>query len=132
MPLPAYLSDVPTDPARMRAYLEELGGAPGINSLGKNIAYLAEEHHVSPEALAALFDSLASFPGLTVDENVTDGAGRPGIGVSWTVDGVDTDGKPAKLANTLVFDATTHAFLGSAGSTALVDRGIVDTAGQRP
>jgi hypothetical protein len=132
VPLPAYLSDVPTDPAKMQAYLEGLGGAPGINSLGKNILYLAQDHYVSPEALAALFESLASIPGLTVDENVTDGAGRPGIGVSWKSDGVDENGKRAKLTSTLVFDPTTHAFLGWAGVSALVEKEIVDTAGQRP
>lgn len=132
VPLPAYLSDVPTDPAKMQAYLEGLGGAPGINSLGKNIPYLAQDHYVSPEALAALFESLTSIPGLTVDENVTDGAGRPGIGVSWKVDGMDENGQPAKLTSTLVFDLTTHAFLGWAGSSALVEKEIVDAAGQRP
>lgn len=132
VPLPAYLADAPTDPAKMPAYLEGLGGDPSVNSLGKNILYLAQDHYVSPQALAALYESVANIPGLTVEENVTDGAGRSGTGVSWKVDGVDENGEPAKLTSTLVFDPTTHAFLGWADGTAVVARGIVDTAGQRP
>ena len=132
-PNPAYLTNVPTNAADMRTYIEQLGGDPkSPNSVGKNILFVAGENYVSPESLAALFEALASFPGLTVDEHVTDGAGRPGTGVSWTVDGRNPQGEPGPVTMTLVFDPTTHLYLGLSGGTAVVERGVVDTAGQRP
>jgi hypothetical protein len=122
-PRPSSLTDLPTDAAGMREYLKQAGGDPeDTNSVNKNIMFVAETY-VSPESLAALFEAMADLPGLTVDEHATDGAGRPGTGVSWTDEG---------HTMTLVFDPETHVFLGVAGGTAVVERGVVDTAGQRP
>jgi hypothetical protein len=117
-PLPAYRSDLPTDAAGMREFLKE----NSTGQIGKDILYYFDAL-VPPESLAALFDVIAGFPELTVDEHVTDGAGRPGIGVSWTRDG---------HVNTMVFDSTTHVFLGFAGFSAVVERVVTDTVGQRP
>jgi hypothetical protein len=78
---------------------------------------------VPPKALAALFEAVARIDGLTVEENVQDGAGRTGVGVRWS--------RPGGYAGTLVFDARTHVFLGT-DMSAVIQRGIVDQVGQRP
>ena len=124
-PNPAYRTDLPTDVAGMREYLgQDPDGAPGQQqNVAKLIHFAVAESYVPPASLAALFEAIADFPGLTVEENVQDGAGRTGIGVSWTRDGETT---------TLVFDRTTHAFLGFEGLEAVTVQAIVDTAGQQP
>lgn len=122
-PRPAYDPGLPTDAAAMRDYLMAMDGSKErTNSLGKNILFVVGENYVSPASLAALFDAVAQLDGLTVEEDARDGAGRPGIGVSWTYTN--------KI--TLVFDRHTHAFLGVAGSEARVAQAVVDVAGQRP
>lgn len=122
-PYPAYDPDLPTDAAGMRDYVTTLPGTNDkTNSLAKNIYSLVGENYVRPASLAALFEAAAHIDGLTIEENVTDGAGRPGVGVSWT----NTN------TITLVFDRHTYAFLGVAGSDAVVQRAVVDVAGQRP
>ena len=118
-PSPAYRTTLPTDAAGMREYLN---ATPGGN-VGKEIHFLVAETYVPPASVAALFEAIADFPGLTVEENAQDGAGRQGTGVTWTKDG-------EKM--TLVFDRTTHAFLGFAGIEAVTAQAIVDAVGQRP
>jgi hypothetical protein len=88
---------------------------------------VAEASYAPPASLAALFEVIADFPGLTVTGNAKDDAGRPGLGVSWTSPGRD---KP--ITNTLVFDSETHAFLGMVGGGTVVDRAVVDQVEQRP
>lgn len=123
VPYAAYDPDLPTDAAAMREYLMALPGSKDrTNSLGKNILELVGEKYVGPASLAALFEAVADLDGLTVEENAQDGAGRPGVGVSWTYTNKVT----------LVFDRDTHAFLGVAGADAIVQRAVVDIAGQRP
>ena len=116
-PEPAYRTDLPTDAAGMREFLKQ----NSTGQIGKDILYYVGETYVSPDSLAALFDVIADFPELTVDEHAKDGAGRPGIGVSWTRDGHTV---------TIVFDSATHAFLGF--PDAAVEHGIADAAGQQP
>jgi hypothetical protein len=124
-PTPAYQQDLPTTAAGMREFLsQDTGGEPGQpEAVDKLIHDAFAETYTPPAALAALFEAIADFPGLTLDENATDGAGRPGLGVSWTRLGHTT---------TLIFDRTTHAFLGVAGGTAVVAQAIVDEPGQLP
>jgi len=127
-PWPAYRADLPRDAAGMRAYLSNPAYTPDGDPQGFNRLIHAAfvETYVPPETLAALFEVMADFPGLTVDEDATDAAGRHGIGVSWTL---PTD------EVTLIFDPETHALLGyshSDWSSAVIDRAIVDAAGQRP
>lgn len=119
-PEPAYLADMPTDAAGMRQYLQQDDAANG-NKIGKNILHLVAETYIAPASLAALFEVVADYPGLTIVENATDGAGRTGVGVRWTEQDL-----------TLIFDKQTHAFLGTTGWDAIVAQGIVDTAGQQP
>jgi hypothetical protein len=125
-PSPAYRADLPTDAAGMREYLSrapdaEPGGPKDYDSL---IHFALAETYVLPQSLAALFEVVADFPGLVIDERATDGAGRPGLGLTWA--------QPADQNSvTLVFDPRNHALLGIAGLS-IVDRGIVDAVGQRP
>ena len=58
---------------------------------------------------------------MTVAPDAMDGAGRPGIGVSWT-----HSGPPVSL----VFDRTTYQLLGS-NSDSLQRKVVVDRLGQR-
>jgi len=124
-PSPAHRTDLPTDVAGMREYLsQDTGGKPGQEEDVSGLIHFAfAETYVPPASLAALFEAIADFPGLTVDDNAVDGAGRPGIGVSWTRIG---------QTQTLVFDRQTHAFLGIAGQDAVLEQGIVDAPKQRP
>jgi hypothetical protein len=126
----AYRADLPTDAAGMRKYLSQAGDAkPDDHTNPKDLDTLIHfaftETYVSPQTLAALFEVMADFPGLTIDEDATDLAGHPGLGLSWP--------QPADQDSvTLVFDPGTHAFLGIADQSAVLDHAIVDTAGQRP
>ena len=121
---PAYRADLPTDAAAMRQYLTSLpSGEDKTNSLGKNIAFLVSEHYISPASLAALFEAIAGLDGLKIVPNATDGAGRSGVGVSWTSQG---------NTMTLVFDEKSHAFLGFADFGAVLQQAVVDAAGQQP
>jgi hypothetical protein len=123
VPTPAYLPDLPTDAAGMREYLMNMPGSKDrTNSLAKNILFLVGENYVSPASLAALFETVAQLDGLTIVEHAKDGAGRPGVGVSWTYTNTIT----------MVFDRDTHAFLGIADADAIVQQAVVDAAGQRP
>jgi hypothetical protein len=123
-PLPAYVPDLPTDAAGMREYLLGLPTGDGkVNSLGKNIHFVVAENYVSPASLAALFEAVAGLDGLTVVPDAQDGAGRPGVGVSWSHEGFTV---------TMVFDEQSHAFLGMAGWDAIVQQAVVDVAGQQP
>jgi hypothetical protein len=59
--------------------------------------------------------------------NTHDGAGRPGIGITWpNPPGSKSSAKPMVL----VFDATTYEYLGS--PDAVTHLSIVDESGQRP
>ncbi|HET9139436.1 CU044_5270 family protein [Actinophytocola sp.] len=124
-PDPAYRADLPTDAAGMREYLTNAGGKPGdINGFGKNILFLFGTSYVAPPSRAAVFDLVAEVDGLEVVENVTDRAGRPGVGVRWA----QRSGRPI----TLVFDPRTHIYLGTTDTDAVVEQAVVDTAGARP
>lgn len=123
-PMPAHDPGLPTEAAAMSQYLTALpGGEDKTNSLGKNILSLVAENYVSSASLAALFEAVAGFDGLEVVQDAKDGAGRPGVGVTWSYGGGTT---------TLVFDRNTHLFLGLADSAAVVEQAAVDTAGQQP
>lgn len=124
-PHPAYQADLPTDAAGIRQYLENASnGGDKVNSLGKDIHFLVSEGYIRPAALAALLEAVAGMDGLRIVPDAKDGAGRSGIGVSWT---------HRESTATLVFDQRTHAFLGLSGETAVVVRqAVVDNAGQQP
>jgi hypothetical protein len=129
-PNPAYLPDLPATADAMFAYLNaHHSGKPGdVNAMGKDVIDLAGEHALPPASYAALFAAAAKVPGLTALDHVTDGAGRPGVGITWPVGpGASSEAKPVVL----VFDATTHQYLGTDGE-AVTAKVFVDRAGQRP
>ncbi|SCG75889.1 CU044_5270 family protein [Micromonospora coxensis] len=123
-PEPAYRPDMPTDATAMRAYLATHGsGEPGsVNAAGKDVMYFAESY-LRPASRAALYEAAAAVPGLRTVENVTDGAGRSGIGIAWP----STRGEGDIV---LVFDAETYAFLGTSGTSSVQALTVVDKAGQ--
>jgi hypothetical protein len=131
----AYDPDLPTDPDVLVRSLNDGmpydPGQPGdVNRVAKGIMTLLQDSYVRPGTRAALFDAAARIPGLRVDPEATDGAGRPGVGIAWSYGGT----------NELVFDAASHAFLGvtttagdgAKGSMWVVRVAIVDRAGQLP
>ncbi|WP_326561611.1 CU044_5270 family protein [Micromonospora sp. NBC_01796] len=122
----AYRADLPTDTAAMRVYLtEHRSGEPGsVNAFAKDVLVLAQDY-LRPQSRAALYEAAAQEPGLRAVENVRDGAGRPGVGVAWPS---TTSIGPDELV--LVFHAETYAYLGMAGSSAVLDLAIVSQVGQ--
>ncbi|MCR6485008.1 CU044_5270 family protein [Amycolatopsis sp. OK19-0408] len=127
-PSPAYHADLPTTADAMLAYLNTRPSAKdSTNSMGKTVLTLADEQALPPAAYAALFEAAAKVPGLKALDHVTDGAGRPGIGITWPQPG----SRPGTQPLVLVFDTTTHQFLGTQDSAVTV-KTFVDEAGQRP
>ncbi|MEU7787582.1 CU044_5270 family protein [Amycolatopsis sp. NPDC049159] len=129
-PSPAYRTDLPTTADAMLAYLHEhhSGERGDVNALGKDVVTLAHEQALLPASYSALFAAAAKIPGLTALDHVTDGAGRPGVGITWPV---PPGSSPKAKPEVLVFDATTHRFLGTPGSAVTV-KTFVDRVGQRP
>ncbi|MEU8636384.1 CU044_5270 family protein [Amycolatopsis sp. NPDC048633] len=128
-PAPAYRTDLPTTAGAMLAYLRahDNGKDGNVNSLAKNVVTLAYERALTPASYAALFEAAAKVPGLTALDHVTDGAGRPGVGITWT----NPADPPGGKLEVFVFDATTHQLLGTEQSAVTV-KTFVDEAGQRP
>ncbi|MFC0431798.1 hypothetical protein [Kutzneria buriramensis] len=84
----------------------------------------------APQPLAqALYRVLLTIPGVQATQQATDSAGRPGVGVART-----TAGFLYRLM--LVFDRSTHGFLGEAGSypgsVSILASGPVAKVGDRP
>ncbi|MFJ2084971.1 CU044_5270 family protein [Micromonospora chokoriensis] len=127
---PAYRADMPTDAAAMRAFLtKHRSGEPGdANVAGKDVLYYLNDGYLRPRSRAALYEAAASSSGLQAVENVKDGAGRSGVGITWP-----STGGPGQV--TLVFHPEAYTFLGvggSAGSSAVLALAIVDRVGQTP
>lgn len=128
-PRPAYRTDLPTTADAMLAYLEAGAGdrKGDANALGKDVYSLAYEQVLAPASYAALFEAAARVPGLTALDHVTDGAGRPGVGITWPVSpGSSPEARPVVI----VFDATTYQFLGTP-ETAVTVKTFVDEVGRR-
>jgi hypothetical protein len=129
-PRPVYRTDLPTTAEAMLAYLyaKEADRDGRATYIGKDVYGLAYERVLRPASYAALFEAAARVPGLTALDHVTDGAGRPGVGIRFPVSpGSDPKAKPIVL----VFDATTYQFLGTTDSAVTV-KTYVDEVGQRP
>ncbi len=139
-PQPAFFPEMPTDPGSMLAYLVKIQLAyptglvrPSIqlNDLAKNVGNMLATDYLLPAQRAALYRFLATTPGVTLVQSVTDVSGRPGIGVQWSFEGSST---------MLIFDPNTYQYLGTSNAgtggptagTALLQTAIVDTAGQQP
>ena len=135
-----YRNDLPTDAKAMRVllYSAQRGDQSADAGAFKQVGGLLREQYVPPASVAALFDAAATIPGTTVVRQV-DMAGRHGVAVSRTEDGIRSD---------LIFDARTYHYLGERdvvvgssppfpkgvviGSTAQLRIAVVDRAGQLP
>ena len=104
--VPHYLADAPTAPRAWDAYLERMApGSRSANGQGKIIVGVLHEDLVAPKAAAALLRYTERCPGLHTLA-IRPVAGETLIGVTCTS---MTNG-----SYSLVFDATSHAFVGFA------------------
>lgn len=122
---PAFLPDMPTTASEMLRYLERTQGVkPGDPaSLFHAIAEMGSEYYL-PAQRAALYQLLATTPGLTAVQNVHDVAGRPGVGIRASV-----------FNMVLIFDPQTYASLGynfQGGGGATLQIAIVGQVDQLP
>jgi hypothetical protein len=107
------LSAIPTDLDALRSYVDEHSGpatpaeaAPGeapddMQAFGL-IALLLRETNASPELRAALFEVVATIPGVELVGEVVDGAGRSGVAVGYEY---------GSERHELIFDPDTSAIL---------------------
>jgi hypothetical protein len=132
-PQPAFFAAMPTTASAMPAYLAQTLGVRlhDINDVAKVVGVMFESDYLLPAQRAALYKFLATTPGLTLERNVKDISGRPGIGVGWSFMG----GKAV-----LVFNPSTYTLLGmttqgeksQVGGDALLQMAITSQAGQEP
>lgn len=141
-PTYASLSSLPLGAAALRheIYTETAGRAPDKNGAAfDQIDQLIDENIVPPKVSAALFGVAASIPGVQLVPDAVDAAGRPGTALARTDHGERTE---------LIFAAKTYAYLGErsylvrrtpmgpagmlTGSTAVLDRGVVNSIGELP
>ena len=124
-PEPAYDPAIPGTTSDMVTYLRERNTredpAATANSIGKDVWELSVSHYLRPAQRAALLRAAALTPGL-VATPTTGLHGRAVVAVSWNFGGVPDP-------TMLVFDATTHEFLGD--NWGFTSVGIVDQAGRR-
>jgi hypothetical protein len=152
-PKPAVQADLPTDTDGMLRYLYRPGdNYPGYSDDAKafdRAGRVIEASMSMPAVQAAVFRAVAQIPGVTVAPGVVDAAGRRGIAVTRTAEGVG-------LGFQLIFDPKTDKYLGSnvtvidpvkffvdldvrgfkpgdiTSQTAILRVAIVDKAGQLP
>ncbi|WP_113839190.1 CU044_5270 family protein [Blastococcus sp. TF02A-26] len=141
----ARMAQLPLDPATLLEALRAEAGRWGYEDtdLGAFVA-AGDWLHTGmspPGTVAALYRAVAEIPGVVVVEDAVDAAGRHGLGLSLTAPAVATRYE-------WVIDPTTWTFLGdnsylvegsdrgaagsSAGGSALLARGVADSAGVRP
>ncbi|MGW5579466.1 CU044_5270 family protein [Micromonospora chokoriensis] len=140
----AALVDLPTDPDALLAKLYQEREQRGRGNSRDGAAFTAigdvlRESLVPPATSAALYRAAAKIPGVEVVRGVTDAAGRRGIAVGHT----ELDKR-----DEWIFDERTYAYLGERsylvadtpdgpagtvlGTTAVLQRAVVSTLGERP
>jgi hypothetical protein len=110
---PGYVTDLPTDPAEMLAYLTP-GPVTDINdpaTVFDSAWDLLQGRMVPPDARAAIFEALATLPEHEVITDVETATGDTGTAVGYTYRG-ETPNLPA-YRNELVFDPETYELIGS-------------------
>lgn len=132
-PAPAYFPDMPTSASAMPGYLEQTQGISpsNLNDLAKTVGSMLQSDYFLPAQRAALYEFLATTPGLAVEHNVRDITGRPGVGVGWSLQG-------SRAMN--IFDPASYAYLGMTtwgeqdqqGGDALLQVAVVSYPGQVP
>ncbi|MFE0099416.1 CU044_5270 family protein [Streptomyces sp. NPDC059009] len=133
------LQKLPTDPVNMRDWLNRIADE---NSNGKPfvvVGDLIRESLMPSKQAAALYLAATEIPGVELVEDAVDASGRHGIAIAWEDDGSRQE---------LIFDKETKKYLGERevltedkpfgkkgkvlASTAVLERIVVDKAGQRP
>ena len=132
-PQPAFFPAMPTTARALPGYLAKTQGVRlnDINDVAKVVGGIFQSDYLLPAQRAALYEFLATMPGLTLERHVTDITGRRGIGVSWSFMGSTA---------VLVFDPGTYTLLGittrgeqgQVGGGALLQLAITNQAGQQP
>jgi hypothetical protein len=132
-PQPAFFPAMPTTASAMPAYLAKTQGVRlnDINDVAKVVEGIFQSDYLLPAQRAALYEFLATTPGLTLERHVKDITGRPGIGVGWSFQGSKA---------MLIFDPGTYTLLGvttwgeqgQVGGAALLQMAITNQAGQKP
>jgi hypothetical protein len=139
-PQPAFFPDMPATASAMLSYLTKthvvypaglVPAANDLNDVAKNVGDMLDSDYLLPAQQAALYQFLATTPGITLQQSVKDVAGRPGIGVGWSFEGSSA---------MLIFDPTTYQYLGEsttgtngeAGGDALLQTAIVDSVNDVP
>ena len=100
------LSDVPTDPAKLKQVIESRkleGGPPGDAETFTIIGDLLRETSAPPAVRSALYTIASQLPGVQLIGPTHDQLGRPGTGVAYLSRG---------LRNELIFDPEPSALLG--------------------
>lgn len=134
------LSKLPTDPDAMREWLyrvsaEEVEKERPDKDYAAFVLFgdLIHESLMPPKVSAALYRAAAQIPGVEVVPDVKDSAGREGIAITRQQSG--------KGREEQIFDAKTFTYLGEreldengkvTGMSAVLERTVVDKAGQRP
>ncbi|MEV6758904.1 CU044_5270 family protein [Streptomyces sp. NPDC051214] len=136
------LQKLPTDPVNMLDWLhkESQGGKSDDQNAFVLVGDLSYESLMPPKQAAALYLAASKIPGVELIEDAVDAEGRHGVAIAREDDGVREE---------LIFDKRTKQFLGErevvvedtpygaeegdvVGRSAVLDRTVVDKAGQRP
>jgi hypothetical protein len=136
------LQTLPTDPDKMYDWLNSVsqGSSSKDEANFVLVGDLARESLMPPAQAAALYRAAARISGVFVIDDAVDAAGRHGVAVARVDDGERQE---------LIFDKKTKEFLGEravavedmkggfkkgdvTARTAVLDRTVVDKAGQRP
>ncbi|MEU8118805.1 CU044_5270 family protein [Spirillospora sp. NPDC049024] len=98
-----YLDALPTDTdALLDLFAKKGEGDRGDRQWGAASDLI--DRPASPKVRAAIFRAIAEIPGVRLRNDGVDAAGRPGVAVTRTQDGIRDE---------LVFDRATHRFLGT-------------------
>lgn len=143
-PTYAWLDALPTDPDALLTEIEndvaigDVGGGMGGDRdqvVFNRIGTLVTEGIVPPEVTAALLEAVTRIPGVIIEADATDALGRSGIGVARSDD---------TIRSIWIFDTQTYEVLGTRdyfvttrgdvllGATAILERGVADSAGDPP
>jgi hypothetical protein len=151
----ARLSRLPTAPEALRLVVENRRGgstpvdpspadSPRGGATVERLLEILSEPIASPALRAAAFDALAEIPGIGLERDVADVAGRPGVAISWV--------RERGFGRRYIFDPRTSEILAEAEmifnakaagypgvpddtvfrETAYLQSGIVDSRRERP
>ncbi|MER5299093.1 CU044_5270 family protein [Streptomyces lasiicapitis] len=133
------LEKLPTDPVNMFDWLNKVADRDSNGKPFVVVGDITREALMPPEQAAALYLAAAKIPGVELDDDAVDAAGRHGVAITWENDGERSE---------LIFDKKTKAYLGERSvltedkpfgkkgevlaNTAVLERKVVDKAGERP